>query len=492
MRVIHIVMHNVHNYVWTTVYNSKIIKKGNKMKTIVALCTPAGVGAIAVIRLSGDKAWSIVKELITDNSGKKIENLEPRKMTLCNINIKKIKDKVMVVHFCAPNSYTGEEVVEIQLHGNNILSQIIISEAIKKGAFMAEGGEFTRRAMLNNKLDLSEAEGIISVINATAESELRAAAESSDGELYKIINDIFNKLIELGAKAESVIDYPEEDLEEITENEISEELKIINVSLSKLIDGFDNGKVLREGALIVIAGEANVGKSTLLNKIIGYDRAIVSDEAGTTRDTLTESYIYKGIKFNICDTAGIRTTSNKIEALGIERSNKQIECADIIIALTEIGKTFDIPLPKNKKIIYAQNKADNLTTTTNGEGVIYCKNKHDIKSENIIDNPSSGSTIILLSALMDKNVDKLKEMIYTIVMTGVSSDGVGLNNSRQQAACIECKQSVTRAIENIGKITVDCIASDIKVAAVALGKITGKTASAEIIAEIFKKFCVGK
>lgn len=473
----------------------------NNKQTIVALSTPPGMGGIAVVRLSGSNSGDIAAKLIKD---KKSNSLEFSKntdhlMQLGYFTNGIIKDKVMSVIYKAPHSYTGEDVVEIQTHGNNEIAEQVILSAIKLGASQAQAGEFTKQAFLNGKLDLTAAEGVIDLIEAQGIAQLNAAFQISEGGLFKTLENIFDSLIKLAAQAEAAIDYPEEDLEIITKENILNELTSIEKELNSLTESYGGGVMLRDGVKVVLCGDPNVGKSKLLNRLLERERAIVSDIAGTTRDTIEEAYIYKGIRFVLCDTAGIRETEDEIEKMGVNRSYKAVEGADIILAIYENEKPFNLNLPKDKNIIYVLNKSDLIKTNSaekNDANTITNINedkaKINTKKSDEQSNKKENKNHLNISALTGENVEQLKNLIYQKASTKLTSGGVRINNLRQFEAAKEAKLIITQAITQVNNITIDCIASDITRAAEYIGKITGKTASEEVINSIFERFCVGK
>lgn len=437
----------------------------NIADTIVAVATPSGEGGISVVRISGINAKKIGFSLVN-----KKDEIIPNLLKLATLDTGLIKDEVMIVYFKAPNSYTGEDVVEIQCHGNNFITENIVKTLIERGSRIAENGEFTKRAFLNNKIDLTKAEGIIDIINAKTTAQINAANDMMNGEIYKKIALIQNLIISLTAKAEVSVDYPEEDLEYITVKEIEKSLLDIIEDLTKLSSSFNEGKLIREGVKVALVGEPNVGKSQLMNALLNQNRAIVTDIKGTTRDTLEESYSYKNIRFNIVDTAGIRETDDVIERLGINRSLEALNSCDILLAISEADRDFPKNLEKDKPIIYVKNKIDKIK----------------VFSEN------SNKNVVYISALKNENINLLKDMIYDLSYGKVASGGVCLQNTRQYNATLTALNALLRAKESIGVLTLDCIISDLNEAYRSLGTITGLYATSEIVNEIFARFCVGK
>ena len=298
------------------------------MKTIVALSTPPIASAIAIIRLSGDNALKIAGKFFD------FKDAIPRHMYYGVLDTGDIKDDCMAVYFKKPNSYTGEDMIEINCHGSVAISTKIIQALIDEGAVMAQRGEFTRRAFENGKMDLTECEGVIDLINSQTKGEINSAYNMMNGVLSQTIASLQNELKVIIAKNEVAIDYPEEEIDQFTSGEIKKELIVFKNKLQKLKDTYNQGRIYTQGVNISILGKPNVGKSALLNALLGYDRAIVTSIEGTTRDTLQESYIYKDMRFNITDTAGIRKSEDEVEKIGIERSLQSAKNSDIILAVS--------------------------------------------------------------------------------------------------------------------------------------------------------------
>jgi len=453
----------------------------HKTTTITGLASPSGVGGVHIVRLSGSDALGIATKLlyIGDKSGKKTtkikkDYLKPRVATFVSLKTQKISDSVLVIYFKAPNSFTGEDIVEIHCHGNILISTLIINELIFLGAKMAEPGEFSKRAFLNGKIDLSSAEGLLDLINAKLVSSINVANSSMNGSVFEAIEQISTKITAKLAHLSALIDYPEEDILGIDLGEVKRELEEARQKLKKLENSYRDGKIRQEGVKVAIVGAPNVGKSMLLNALLGFDRAIVTSEAGTTRDTLDASFTYKDILFTIVDTAGIRETKNEAEKLGVERSKKAIETADLLLCVSCPNNEFSVALPKNTKSIDIFNKCDLLDGLKNKEKLAIDSKKLKISAKN------------------GQNIDLLKEEIFKLGVGSISTDGTVLTNARHYSAVLQAKQALSQAIDNIDSFSIECILSDLNAVLRALGAITGKLASEEVINEIFSKFCVGK
>lgn len=432
-----------------------------KGDVIAAISTPVGRGAISCIRLSGFGSVETVKKLTEGFDGNKHALMVP-----CKFN-GRIKDKIVAVAYLNGKGYTGEESVELYFHGGKFLTEQALLSVIDAGARIAEAGEFTRRAFLNGKIDLTQAEGIGDLIDGDNSVTLLAAFEQSEGKIRKAIDAIYEKTVTAAARAEVCIDYPEEDIEEQTREQLKDSLNSIIRDTEKEIKGYDGGRIKRDGARVIITGKTNAGKSTLFNTLLGEERAIVSDEEGTTRDTIEEKVIYKNTAFVLVDTAGIRETNSKAEKLGIERSINERNKADIIINV----------LRENEKNT-AEILDENAITVINS-----FKSLSDVKNE------VCGA--IVLNAKTGKGVEILKEKIFSAVKRLTDKSGC-INNARQYAALKSAYESLKRAVAAINMLTLDCVCADLREALDAIGKITGKNASDSVIDEIFSKFCVGK
>lgn len=445
-------------------------------KTICAISTLLGNSAISIIRMSGEQSLEIAKKYFIAKS-LDFSNIKPRYAYLGNFTFNNFSEKCIMIYFKEPNSYTGEDIVEFQIHGGEFLAKKILKE-LMKSCDLASPGEFSKKAFLNGKLSLNEAEGIIDVINSESEAELSSAYSLSTGRFNQKITEFQDKLTELSARVEVALDYPEHDEELITINQTEKVLKEIDIELNKLIENSESGSKIKSGVNVAIVGSPNVGKSSLLNALLEKDRAIVSNIAGTTRDTLSETIVYKGIKFNLTDTAGIRDGGDEIEKIGIERAKKEIKNSDIILfvidlerALTKEELKFLENLDKNKAIIIL-NKSDNK--------------KFDINLKEFND-------FIEISALKEINIDKVKNAIYDKSLKNkIDLSKIVLTNIRHVNILKECKEKIKNTIKNIKNIPFDALAFEIKNIWNLFGKITGETENEKIIDEIFARFCLGK
>ena len=335
-------------------------------KTICAISTPIGVGGISIIRVSGKDSIKIANKVFSC----KKESLEnnPRKMLLGTFNAGAFKEKCMAVFFKEPNSYTGEDMVEFQCHGGMAVSTGVLNAIIEAGGSLAEAGEFTKRAFINGKLSLDEAEGVIDIINSESESEIKAGYNLLSGNLKKEISEMQNVLTNLLAKIEVTIDYPEEDLEDETVKDVKQELNIIKKDLNQILTNSQTGVKIKSGYRVAIVGRTNVGKSSLLNAMLNFDKAIVTNIQGTTRDLVEDTYTFNGVKFILIDSAGIRETDDLVEKIGVEKSRDLIKVADVVLVVLDGSaetKNEDIDIINNvsdKNAILVINKSDTFNS----------------------------------------------------------------------------------------------------------------------------------
>lgn len=443
-------------------------------KTICAISTPLGNSAISIIRMSGSKAIEIAKSFFVSKS-LDYENIEPRKMYLGTFEYGDIKEKCLMVFFKAPFSYTGEDIVEFQIHGGEFLAKQILSALCEKCS-LASPGEFSKRAFLNGKISLDEAEGIIDVINAESDAELSSAYNLSTGKFNKKIVDFQNQITEVLAKIEVALDYPEHDEELITTEEARKTLVQISSQLEELISNSASGQKLKNGVNIAIVGSPNVGKSSLLNALLGHDRAIVSSTAGTTRDTICETILYKGIKFNLTDTAGIRNEGDEIERIGIERAKQEIDKADLILFVCDLSREMS-------------QEETQMLESLDKKKTILVGNKIDIA----IPSAKTDYETINISAKNSENIDALLEKIYNkTVENKIDLSKIVLTNLRHINILKEAQKLSTEVLKNLNTMTLDVVAFEIKRIWNELGKITGETETEQIIDQVFSKFCLGK
>lgn len=452
------------------------------MSTIAAISTAPGIGGIGIIRMSGKESFDILKKIFVpvSNTPEKGYSIKYGKI----YDGDEIVDEVLVSYFIAPKSYTTENMCEINSHGGMVVMKRILDLCLKNGADLAEPGEFTKRAFLNGRIDLTQAEAVIDVINSKTEKEVKSSMNQLEGNLSKRIKEIRDDLISGMADIDVSIDYPEYDIEEVTNLNISDILVRNKKRLEELENSFSNGKILREGIKTAIIGRPNAGKSSLLNLLLNEERAIVTEIEGTTRDTIEEFISLGGVPFKIIDTAGIRETDDTVEKIGVQKAIDIAKDSDLIIAIFDITKKLTeedkkiLEILKDKKSIIILNKID-----LNQIGV----------DKKIFEKYSNN--IVTISTKTQEGVPELLDMMQKLVVTEeIKNDGELLViNSRHKALVHKAIMSLEKAEETLTMgMPVDVVAIYIKEILEELGKITGETVTDDIISEIFSKFCLGK
>ncbi|MXN93097.1 tRNA uridine-5-carboxymethylaminomethyl(34) synthesis GTPase MnmE [Flavobacterium sp. Sd200] len=457
--------------------------------TIVALATPSGAGAIAVIRISGADAITTAAKVFLSVSGKDITRQKTHTLHLGHIQDDgKIYDQVLLSIFKGPNSYTGENTVEISCHGSTYIQQQIIQLLLRKGCRMANAGEFTLRAFLNGKLDLSQAEAVADLVASDNEASHQIAMQQMRGGFSNEIARLREELLNFASLIELELDFAEEDVEFADRTQFHELLNRISFVLKRLIDSFAVGNVIKNGIPVAIVGEPNVGKSTLLNALLNEERAIVSDIAGTTRDTIEDELVINGIGFRFIDTAGIRETEDVVESIGIRKTFEKMEQAQVVVYLFDSaqfeiqGENLKTELEKIKNqfplkpLVIIGNKADKLT---------------DIQKENALQQIPE---LLLVSAKENIGVEDLKEKLLSFVNTGA------LRNNETIVTNTRHYDSLLKALDEIQKvqfglqsnISADLMAIDIRQALYYFGEITGQVTNDELLGNIFANFCIGK
>ena len=455
------------------------------MSTIVAISTAPGIGGIGIIRMSGEDSFNILEKVFDAKKKEDIDKIKGYTIKYGNIvdENKNIIDEVLVSYFKAPRSYTAENMCEINSHGGIVIMNKILDLCLRNGAQMAEPGEFTKRAFLNGRLDLSQAEAVIDVINAKTDKEAKVSVEQLEGNLSNKIEKIRKTIISIMADIEATIDYPEYDLEEVTNQKISDILSEVDKELDSLEKSFYNGKILREGINTAIIGRPNAGKSSLLNVILNEERAIVTDIEGTTRDTIEEYISIEGVPLKILDTAGIRNANDEVEKIGVNKAVEIAKKSDIVIAIFDITRQFNeedrkiIDLVKEKNAIIVLNKID-------------LEKDLKIKELEEINKP-----IVRISTKTREGVDKLfGEIVKLFKLNEIANDGEFIvSNNRHKSLILNARKNLTKARETIDNhLPIDIISSFMKEILEELGKITGETVTEDVIKEIFSKFCLGK
>jgi len=445
--------------------------------TIVAKTTANGISAVNIVRVSGDETFSIVNKIF---KGANLEKSESHTIKYGYIHDDgKIIDEVMVLLFRAPKSFTAEDVIEISTHGGNFIANEVTKLLIKNGARLAENGEFTKRAYLNGRLDLTEAESVMDIVSAKTHNQLSLANRQLRGDIHKLVDNLQAKVLDIIANIEVNIDYPEyDDVVELTNDIIKPKVQILIEDISHILKESTTGQIIRDGIKTVIIGKPNVGKSSLLNSLLKEDKAIVTDISGTTRDLIEAELNLDGIILKLIDTAGIRETEDIVEKIGIEKTIKAIEKASLVLLvldqsnhLTELDKTL-LKLTDNKPRILIGNKID-------------LGNKIDIDNENIIN----------ISAKKNQGLETLAKEVKTLFIdeTIMAEDYTVLSNTRHIGKLEQTNQALEDALVACNNLMpVDLVEIDLRKAWSSLGEITGQSTSDDLISTLFTKFCLGK
>ena len=454
--------------------------------TICAISTAIGEGGIAIIRVSGDKALEIVSKIFRPKNGKDIREMKTYTMRyghIVGINTEELIDEVIISYMKGPRSFTAEDIVEINCHGGVTSTNKVLENTLKAGARLAEPGEFTKRAFLNGRIDLSQAEAVMDLITAKTELAMKSALMQSGGSLSQRINKLNEYLLNVLALIEYAVDFTEDD-EEIDPTipiRVKESLNKAHNDIEKLLKSADEGKIIRDGLSLAIVGKPNVGKSSLLNVLLKEKRAIVTDIAGTTRDVIEEYINLDGIPVKIIDTAGIRETEDIVEKIGVERSREKINEADLVLLVLDSSRELDkedmeiIEAIKDKKAIVLLNKID-------------LENKLD---NSVID---KFENIIKISAKEDIGIDGLKNEIKNMFFSGkIDSESLIISNSRHKQALIRAEENCNEALVRLNNNEyLDLISIFVTAALKALGEITGTELEEDLVNKMFKEFCCGK
>ncbi len=453
------------------------------MSTIAAISTGQAAGGIGVVRISGENALSVADRIFKTVSGIKLEKLSGYKAAFGKVFFEeKCVDEAVALVFKAPKSYTGEDVVEISCHGGLLVTKQVLRAALANGAVPAEAGEFTKRAFLNGKMDLTRAESVMSIISAKSEQAKSAALNTLDGALYKKISEISLSLKKIAAQMAAWVDYPDEEIDDLSDDKLKETLLTAKAELEKLIKSFDVGQIIIEGVETAIVGKPNVGKSTLMNLLSGCEKSIVTSVAGTTRDIVEETVTLGNNVLRLADTAGLHDTEDTVEKIGVDRTRQKLDRASLVLAVFDSSTEVDdedmeiIKMCNGKNAVAIINKTD-LNTKFNAEKI----NK-------------SFENVVYLSAKDRNGIQELEKAIEKVLGTAdFDTSAATLMNERQLACCKSALQSIDEAISalEIG-MTRDALNVNIDVAVESLDTLTGEKATESVVNEIFSQFCVGK
>lgn len=453
------------------------------MSTIAAISTGQAAGGIGVVRISGENALSVADRIFKTVSGIKLEKLSGYKAAFGKVFFEeKCVDEAVALVFKAPKSYTGEDVVEISCHGGLLVTKQVLRAALANGAVPAEAGEFTKRAFLNGKMDLTRAESVMNIISAKSEQAKSAALNTLDGALYKKISEISLSLKKIAAQMAAWVDYPDEEIDDLSDEKLKATLLTAKAELEKLIKSFDVGQIIIEGVETAIVGKPNVGKSTLMNLLSGCEKSIVTSVAGTTRDIVEETVTLGNNVLRLADTAGLHDTQDTVEKIGVDRTRQKLDRASLVLAVFDSSTEIDdedmeiVKMCNGKNAVAIINKTD-LNTNFNAEKI----NK-------------SFESVVYLSAKDRNGIQELEKAIEkTLGTADFDTSAATLMNERQLACCKAALQSIDEAISalEIG-MTRDALNVNIDVAVESLDTLTGEKATESVVNEIFSQFCVGK
>lgn len=452
--------------------------------TIAAISTPRGEGGIGIVRLSGDKAIEILGKIFKPKSQKKVEDIKSYTINYGHIYDKEtLVDEVLVSVMKGPNTYTREDIVEINCHGGYLITEKVLELVLKNGCKIAEPGEFTRRAFLNGRLDLTQAEAVIDLIHGKTEKSISLSLNNLRGDLKEQIAHLKKILLDVAAHVNVVLDYPEEGVDEPMPDNLVRDLHNVHDTITKLVESYDKGKMIKEGIKTAIVGKPNVGKSSLLNSILREERAIVTSIAGTTRDTIEEIINIKGIPLVMVDTAGIRETQDEVENIGVQKSKKVLQEADLVLFVMDSSRE----LSEEDKEIY-----ENIQS----EKVIGILNKIDIERKLDITSLTKVKKWIEISALENIGIENLENEIYNFILSENiedSSEKLIITNIRHKSALEKTKQAIENIFETMDMgYPMDLIAVDLNDAMDSLSEVTGEISSEDLLDHIFSNFCVGK
>lgn len=458
----------------------------NFYDTIAALSSPIGKGGVAVIRISGSEAIEIADRVFKSASGKSVAELKPNFMTYGSIiNENRVIDDGLCVKFCAPKSFTGEDTVEINCHGGVYITQKVLSAVFAAGARPAEAGEFTRRAFVNGKMALSQAEALGTLLEAKNDEQINLARSVMGGKIKSECDRLYSRLVSIVAEVYAKVDYPEEDLADMTSDEMTDAVSDLLSDVQRLIATYKTGHAVMEGINTVICGKPNVGKSSIYNLLVGREAAIVTDIEGTTRDLLTETVSFGRVTLRLCDTAGIREAQDAVEQIGVARARESLENAELIFAVFDNSRpleTEDFEIMDNIKILNATKIA-----------IINKNDENSMISEGTI--RENFAHVVKISAKNEYNVEQLRSLVENLFINeeiDTQNDAI-LINARQNAALVRTEKHLLLALEALKcGLSPDIAGVDLELAMSNLSEIDGREVDEDIVSQIFSHFCVGK
>ena len=460
------------------------------MDVIAAIATGANPTAIGIVRVSGAGCFALCERVFRAANGRPFADQEPRKMAFGEMLDRegRVIDRGLAVRFPGPNSYTGEDCAEFHCHGSPVVLRELLSALFAAGARQAQAGEFTKRAFLNGRMDLTQAEAVVDLIDAETAAGARNAAAQLEGGLRRTLEPIQDALLEITSRFYAVVDYPDEDIQDIRPQEIAAALRDAAARLERLLATCRRGRVLKSGVRTAIVGRPNAGKSSLLNALAGYERAIVTDVPGTTRDTVEESVLCGGVLLRLIDTAGIRDTEDVVEQMGVERSRQAAASAELVIVL--IDGTGDIT-GEDQEILALAQTAPHFIIAMSKSDLLPAGFAHVLRRD---ENARKPDACLSISSVAPGGLRPLERALARIFPAGEPGEaGSLLTDARQEDAARRARDAVHRALEALeGGMTPDAVLTDAEEALDALGELTGRTAREEIVTRIFSRFCVGK
>lgn len=452
-------------------------------QTIAAISTPLGAGGLGVVRVSGKEAFSVADRVFKAKRGVPLSEMKPYTAAYGQVFSEgKLLDECIALTFRAPKSYTGEDVVELSCHGGVQVMRRLLEATLQAGARLAQPGEFTKRAFLNGRIDLTQAESVMEMITAKSTQAVTAAAAQENGALSRRMRSIRDALYDISADITAFVDFPEEDIPDLSAPVLLKTLHNIQEQLSAVIGGYEKGRILRDGLSAVIAGRPNVGKSTLMNRMAGYEKSIVTEYAGTTRDVVEESVQFGGCVLNLMDTAGLRETDNPVESIGVRRAKARIEQADLVFAVFDSSSALE-----EEDRLLLQSLAGRRAIAVLNKGDLPCKIDKKYIQKYI-------QHIVTISAAVGEGMEQLEATVCRFSETDTLDPAAGILTNIRQLSCAQAaKEAVEAAITAVADgVTLDAVSTCIEQAVLEIGKLTGEYATEEIIGRVFEKFCVGK